>query len=133
MLSFCACALFSGFWFRRWAKIYVSNIGLAGEERIWPGLGWFSGLMCVGSVAGAVAWGALMQSNVLYYEPSATSQLQYALNASLYRWFAAFNVLYGLEFLCFIIPKLMMLGRLTENTTGSSRAQAADMDRVRVK
>jgi hypothetical protein len=131
MLSFCVCALFSGFWFGRWAKIYVSNIGLAGEERIWPGLGWFSGLMFVGSVAGAVAWGALMQSNILYYEPSASSQQQYSLNASLYRWFAAFNVLYGLEFLCFIIPKLMMLGRLTENTTGSSRAHAVDMDRVR--
>ena len=33
--------------------------------------------------------------------------------------------------MCFIIPKLMMLARLTENTTGSSHAQAADMERVR--
>ena len=55
MVSFSACAVFSGFWFRRWAKIYLKNFRLAGEERIWPGLGWFSGLMCVGSVAGAVA------------------------------------------------------------------------------
>jgi hypothetical protein len=131
VVAFSACALFSGFWFRRWATIYVSNIGLAGEERIWPGLGWFSGLMCVGSVAGAVTWGAEMQAFTLTYEPYSTSQQSYSLNASLSRWLAAANVLYGLEFLCFIIPKLMMLGRLTENSNGSLQAVAADMDRVR--
>ena len=130
MAAFCACALFSGFWFRRWAKIYVSNIGLVGEERIWPGLGWFSALICVGSVAGAVAWGAQIQANSLAVEHFTNRQQLYSRNASLNRWFAAFNVLYGLEFLCFIIPKLMMLGRLTENSNGGSQAQAADMGRV---
>lgn len=66
MVSFSAYALFCGFWFRRWTKIYVSNFGLVGEERIWPGLGmlgWFSGLMFVGSAAGAVAWGCDMQGD----------------------------------------------------------------------
>ncbi len=32
---------------------------------------------------------------------------------------AAFQVMYGLEFMCFIFPKLMMLGRLTEISSGS--------------
>ncbi len=40
-------------------------------------------------------------------------------------------MVYGLEFVCFIIPKLMILGRLTENSSGGSQTQAADMDRVR--
>jgi hypothetical protein len=36
-------------------SVSMKNLGLVGEERIWPGLGWFSGLMCAGSVLGAVA------------------------------------------------------------------------------
>jgi hypothetical protein len=134
MLSFSACALFSGLWFTRWAKIYVQNFRLAGEDRIWPGLGWFSGLMCAGSVAGAVSWGANMQATTLDYALAATDVTRrqlYAGNASLSRWAAASYILYGLEFMCFIIPKLMMLGRLAENSACSSQAQAADMDRTR--
>ena len=118
----------------RWAKIYAKNFGLAGEDRIWPGLGWFSGLMCVGSMAGAVSWGAYMQAHALEYEGSAaTLALQQVLlvDASQSQWNATFCITYGLEFLCFIVPKLMMLGRLTENTTGSSQAQSVDMDRTR--
>ncbi len=128
-MSFSACALFCGFWFRRWAKVYVSNFGLAGEARIWPGLGWFSGLMCVGSVAGAAAWGACLMGNSLDFEPAVSPQQSYLRHSLYHRYYAAFYILYGLEFLCFIVPKLMMLGRLTENSMGSS--QAADMDRVR--
>ena len=109
----------------------MKNLGLAGEERIWPGLGWFSGLMCAGSVLGAVAWGANIQALTLLYEPAPTFRLANRANASQNRWLAAYNVLYGLEFVCFIVPKLMILGRLTENSSGSSQAQAADMDRAR--
>ncbi len=113
----------------------MQNFGLAGEDRIWPGLGWFSGLMCLGSLAGAATWGAFMRAHALEYEivHSGLSGRQqvFLRDASLSRWNAAFCILYGLEFLCFIVPKLIMLGRLTENTSGSSQAQAVDMDRVR--
>ncbi|TEB18306.1 hypothetical protein C9890_0412, partial [Perkinsus sp. BL_2016] len=60
-----------------------------------------------------------------------TFRLANRANASQNRWLAAYNVLYGLEFVCFIVLKLMILGRLTENSSGSSHAQAADMDRAR--
>jgi len=130
--SFSTSALFSGFWFTRWAKIYYKNLRLAGEDRIWPGLGWFSGLMCAGSVAGAVSWGSRMHAATLLYELplTATPQQTYYQYASTSRWYAAFDILYGLEFLCFIISKLMMLGRLAANSAGSSHAQAVDKDRA---
>ena len=85
--------MFSGFWFRRWAKIYMQNFGLVGEDRIWPGLGWFSGLMCAGSVVGAAAWVADMQVNAVTYERHATAQQAYLQNAALFRWTASFNAL----------------------------------------
>ena len=48
-------------WWLRWTRHGAS-------DKMWPLLGWFSGLMCVGSVAGCVAWGAATQSNALYWE-----------------------------------------------------------------
>ena len=92
------------------------------KNRMWGQLGWFSGLVCVGSLLGAVSWGANMQSFTFLYEPYATRQQYYSLLASTFQWYAAFNILYGLEFLCFIVPKLMMLGRLTSNATRSLQA-----------
>jgi hypothetical protein len=90
--------------------------------------------MCVGSVAGAVSWGANMQINTLNFDHlkvASSNPEFYSTYASIQRWQAAFYIMYGMEFLSFIIPKLMMLGRLTENTTGSSKAKSVDMDRVR--
>jgi hypothetical protein len=40
---------------------------------MWPLLGRFSGFMCIGSLAGAVAWGTIMQSNDLYYDAEVTT------------------------------------------------------------
>ena len=80
-MSFALAALYSGLWLRRWATDGVKN-------RLWPQLGVFSGLVCLGSVAGAVAWGARMQSFVYYYDisaPGATRQqyLPHPYNISL--------------------------------------------------
>ena len=129
-------AIFSGFWFWLWAKIAIKNFRLAGEERIWPGLGWFSGLVCVGSVAGAVAWAARMQVNTLLYEVThkeahLTARQKFLMYASSNRWYATFGIFYGVKLVCMIIPKLMLLGRLTENISGRSQARSADMDRAR--
>ena len=41
------------FW--RWWRIEQED-----RRRVWQLYGWFSGLMCVGSVFGAVTWGAWM-------------------------------------------------------------------------
>jgi len=106
VVSFALSAVYSGMWFLRWARDGVKN-------RMWLQLGRFSALVCGGSVAGAVAWGAMMQRNTLLFEgnvPGINPRQTYTLYASVFRWFSAFHVLYGLEFLCFIIPKLIMLG-----------------------
>ena len=84
-------AAFSGFWFLQWARIILKNFGLAWEERIWPPLGWFSELVCVGSIAGAVVWGYNMQTATLDYEANvagATAGQLYALSATNSRFFA---------------------------------------------
>ena len=55
------------------------------ETRMWPQLGWFSGLMCVGSAVGAAAWGANMQSIALYYSintEGTTRRRYYSINAA---------------------------------------------------
>ena len=110
--------------------MFRKNYGLAGEDRIWPGLGWFSGLVCVGSAAGAVAWSARMQRDSFFYQHFAEPRHVYSQNASVRRWNALFNIMYGIEFLCLVIPKLMMLGRLMENTAGRSQIMALDMNIV---
>ncbi len=78
-----------------------------------------------------MAWGAQMQSNALEYETRVAginARQQYALLASFSRWFGVFCILYPVEFLCLIIPKLMMLGRLTNNATRCLQAYARDQE-----
>lgn len=112
VVLFALSAVYSFMWFLRWARDIVKN-------RMWSQLGWFSGLVCSGSVAGAVAWGANMQRKVYLFEGDVVfnSRHKYTLYASAHRWQAAFSILNGLEFPCFIIAKLMMLGRLIKNAT----------------
>jgi hypothetical protein len=85
--------------------------------RVWVLYGWFSGLMCVGSVFGAVAWGAWMQNLVAFFKAAAPgtapaqSQLLYAQT----QYFAAaFYVTYAIEFLCLSVAKLLVLHRMKE-------------------
>ena len=93
---------------------------------MWVQLGWFSGLVCAGSVAGAVAWGAYMQTNALDYEgntPTVTTQQFFALLASSNRWGAVFHILYPVEFLCLIMAKVMLLGRLSNHASHNYNSQ----------
>ena len=93
---------------------------------IWEQLGWFSGLVCAGSLAGAVAWGATVPANALEYAvlaPNVTAQQGYALDASSNRWFAVFNILYPVEFLCLIMAKVMLLGRLSNHASHNYNSQ----------
>jgi len=119
--------VYSGVWWLRWARHGAS-------DNMWPLLGWFSGLLCVGSVVGCVAWGAATQSNALYwesFEPGITRVQFYTFAASNQRWQAAFHLPYGLEFLCLIIAKLLLLGRLARDATRILRDEEQEMSGVR--
>ena len=92
---------------------------------MWPLLGLFSGLMCVGSVAGIVTWAANMQRNTLSLDsmsPSITRRDTYALYAQINRWLAVLFTFYPVEFLFLVAPKLMLLGRLANNAIRCNRA-----------
>ncbi len=85
---------------------------------MWGLYGWFSGLMCVGSVFGAVAWAAEMQYLIFQFLFNAsagglTPQAQ-SLIAQAQYWAAASYVTYAIEFLCLSVAKLMVLDRMAD-------------------
>ena len=105
-----------------------------GDAGMWRQVGLLSGMVCVGSVAGAVAWGAFMQNHALYYEtnaPGLAPHQYHSLYASAIRFSVVFQILYGFEFLCLIICKLMLLGRLATSAAQSSQENVSGMSRVR--
>ncbi len=117
IVSFVVAALYSGMWFLRWARA-------GAEEQMWAQLGWFSSMICVGSVTGTIAWGARLQYLAFYYEShvsSNTIQQHYTLLAPSHQWLAVFLFFYGVEFLCFIIAELILLGQLANSAAHSSR------------
>ena len=98
------------FW--RWRRIDEED-----RRRVWVLYGWFSGLMCVGSVFGAAAWSLWMQFIATYFA-SRTLGLSHAQMAPLFAyaeyWSAPFYVAYAIEILCLSASKLMVLHRMTE-------------------
>ena len=120
--SFGCAAAFGGIWLVVWVRMIRRRLEVGvnrrRDDRTWPLLGWFSGLVCAGSVAGAIAWGATMPNNAFNYEsssPGFTHQQSYALQASSSRWLAVFLIFYPMEFLFLIMAKLMLLGRLSNH------------------
>ncbi len=92
----------------------------------------FSGMVCVGSVVGAVAWALFVQRHAFLYEADiSVGAVHYTLYASSYRFLAVFEILNGVEFFCLIMCKLMLLGRLATSATQSSQADVTDMSGVR--
>ena len=86
--------------FLRWWRIEEED-----RRRVWELYGWFSGLMCVGSVFGAVTWGAQIQYLVVQFQ---------SLNAQAQYWVTAFYLVYAIEFLCLTVAKLMVLDRMAD-------------------
>ena len=87
------------------------------RPRVWVLYGWFSGLMCVGSVFGAVTWAAWMQYLVDEFavsSPSLTPAQGQSLQAQDSYWWAAFFVPYAIEFLCLSVAKLLVLHRMAD-------------------
>ena len=125
IVSFGVAALYSGMWCLRWARAGC-------WEGAWRQLGLFSGMVCVGSVVGAVAWALFVQRHVFLYEAHiSVGAIYYTLYASSFRFAAVFKFLIGVEFFCLIICKLMLLGRLVTSATQSSQADVTDMSGVR--
>ncbi len=85
------------------------------RRQVWLLYGWYSGLMCLGSVFGAVTWGAWMQAIVAVFScgtPVVTPAQFLSLNAHGQYWSAAFYVTYAMEFLCLSVAKLLVLHRM---------------------
>jgi len=98
--GFCACAAASGI-----MLLLLRRIPEAARQSLWPLFGWFSGLMCCGSCAGAAAWTAFLQDRTLFYtfvsaDITASSVIaktrNYYMQADEARWRAAFFILYAL-------------------------------------
>jgi hypothetical protein len=87
------------------------------RPRVWLLYGWFSGLMCLGSVFGAVTWAFWMQFLVFNFldnvPGTAPFQLQSFYAQSQY-WATAFYVTYAIEFLCLSVAKLLVLHRMAD-------------------
>jgi hypothetical protein len=84
---------------------------------VWVLYGWFSGLMCVGSVFGAVTWALWMQFLVAQFtsfNPALSLAQAYSLDAQAGYWGAAFYVPYAIEFLCLSVAKLLVLHRMAD-------------------
>jgi hypothetical protein len=99
--------------FLRWWRMEEEH-----RPRVWVLYGWFSGLMCVGSVFGAVTWAFWMQFLVTFFTynlPSglSPSQSQLLFSQSQY-WCSAFYVTYAIEFLCLNVAKLLVLHRMAD-------------------
>ena len=84
------------------------------RPRLWVLYGWFSGLMCVGSVFGAVTWAFWMQALVAFFTPGLSNAQAESLNAQEQYWGAAFYVTYAIEFLCLSVAKLLVLHRMAD-------------------
>ena len=142
--SFGFAAVFSGTWFALWVRLWVRmrREGFLGplvepEARrrrdggMWVQLGWFSGLVCAGSVAGAIAWDAFMPATAFEYfynVTDVTAQQEYALAASSNRWLSVFSIFYPVEYLCMIMAKVLLLGRLSNHASRNYNSQAWHMD-----
>ncbi len=87
------------------------------RPRVWVLYGWFSGLMCAGSVFGAVTWAFYMQFLVAFFAgntPGLSPAQVSSLAAQNEYWGAAFYVPYAIEFLCLSVAKLLVLHRMAD-------------------
>ena len=98
------------FW--RWRRMEEQD-----RRHVWLLYGWFSGLMCLGSVFGAVAWAFWMQYVVALFRtftPGLSNAQQQSLFVQLQYWVAAFCAPYAIEFLCLSVAKLLVLHRMAD-------------------
>ena len=84
---------------------------------MWRLYGWFTCLMCLGCIAGAVAWAAYMQYLAIFFAAVKAESIKSAAwfqrqQAAAGYWNAAFLVVYPFEFLLLSVTKLLVLDRM---------------------
>ena len=94
-------------------------------DRIWKHLGRFSGWMCAGGVAGAVAFALRMVAAELglifeFDIVGVTDRQRYELQASFYSYVAAFSIFYFAHLLCVIFAMNMLLRRVSDHASHRS-------------
>ena len=134
--SFIACAVAQGtafvLWRRKWHQRDKQNSWRLRE-------GWFNGLACLGSVAGALAYGARMGNLIQIYtcikleselligknataDAQAIVEQEYSLR---HRYAAAFYVMYPWEVALVMLAKLLVLKRMQDFANIRSLRQRA--------
>jgi hypothetical protein len=86
-----------------------------GQASLWRLYGWFSALMCAGSVFGALAWGFWMRALTAEFaatgdelNTTARSRPDLSLEAQSQYARSTFYVLYAVSFLCLSVSKLLV-------------------------
>jgi len=98
--------------FVRWWRLEEDD-----RRQVWLLYGWFSGLMCVGSVFGAAAWAVWMQFLVAFFSgstPGLTHAQMQSMDVKQNYWEAAFFIPSAIDFVCLSVAKLMMLERMAD-------------------
>jgi len=116
--AYCLSTLGSGTMFVRWWRLQEDD-----RRRVWLLYGWFCGLMCVGSVFGAVAWAVWMQFLLAFFSvttPGFTQAQMQLLLVQQYSWQAAFFIPSAIEFVCLSVAKLMVLERMADFAVAKS-------------
>jgi len=110
--AFCLSALGSGTMFVRWRRLEEDD-----RRRVWLLYGWFSGLMCVGSVFGVFAWAGWMQVLLSFFSvsvPGLTHAQTQSWLVQQNNWEAAFCIPSAIDFVCLSVAKLMVLERMAD-------------------
>jgi hypothetical protein len=117
---FVAAAAVHGVAFFRWRLRWSKE----DKQSAWPLYGWFTGLSCVGSIAGASAYSCWMAYCYFLYRSRLLEAIQNPTRVELqllselrvdrYRFIAAFHVLFPLELAFVTVSKLFVLHRMQQ-------------------
>ena len=110
--AYCVSAVGSGTLLVRWWRLEEDD-----RRRMWLLYGWFSGLMCVGSVFGAFAWAFWLQFLSAVFSghtPGFSSMQKLSLLVEKRNWEAAFVIPSAIDFVCLSVAKLMVLERMAD-------------------
>jgi hypothetical protein len=89
-------------------------------DRIWEHLGSYSGWMCAGCVAGAVASSLHMQRELLYQEtraPGIPKGQFYERRATYNQLTAAWHIFYPAQLLCVVFAMNLLLRRVSDHAS----------------
>jgi hypothetical protein len=124
VVTFGCAAVFSGIWFALWIRMEIQKR----REAVWRNLGWYSGLVLLGCVAGSVCWFAFMMAIEYQFQanaPGVTARQNNAFIATSLRWFIVWDFFYPVEVLCLVLCRIMLLRRLSAHALHGNSSQNA--------